>query len=94
MIKHPEAFLHSSATDKWKLEFGEKLYGREREIEALLDAARHVTTSYDDPIFDSVFLKRQEVIMVSGFKMVIEFVRVKWSEVPDIQSKKLRKDPR
>ena len=69
MIEQPDAFLHSSATDRWKLAFGEKMFGREKETKALMDVSERVAASPNNSLQDTVIsgqTKRQEVIMVSG----------------------------
>merc|ERR1719253_2392624 len=69
MMDNPEKFLHDSSPDRWKLSFGDKLYGREQDTRAFMNAAERMTTVMDDPIFGGlvkVIGKRREVIMVSG----------------------------
>jgi len=69
MVDNPDAFLHASSPDRWKLVFGEKLYGREEATKEFMDAAERVATIRDDPIFNGLsglVGKRKEVIMVSG----------------------------
>ena len=69
MVDNPDAFLHASSPDRWKLVFGEKLYGREEATKEFMDAAERVATIRDDPIFNGLsglMGKRKEVIMVSG----------------------------
>ena len=51
MIDYPDAFIHLSVTDQWKLAFSEKLYGRLEETKILMDAAERVTKVYENPIF-------------------------------------------
>ena len=65
MMDNPNVFLHESIPDRWKLDFGEKLYGRDAELQCLMDAATRVMTNYgDDP--SKLNLIKTEVVMVSG----------------------------
>eukprot|EP00970_Alexandrium_tamarense_P009155 scaffold1803_cov195-Alexandrium_tamarense.AAC.31 len=70
MIELPDAFLHASATDRWRLAFGEKMYGREEETKVLLDVAGQIRSSHNDSLFGalSAFLtaKKRPMVMVSG----------------------------
>jgi len=69
MMDNPDVFLHGSVPVKWKLDFGDKLYGRGAEMEALMDAANRVVSSETDPLLSRVVrsnLKKTEVVMVSG----------------------------
>ena len=69
MIMYPEGFLHGSNPDRWKLTFGEKLYGRNADMKALNDAADRVANRRVDPMFDGLARltgNKTEVVMVSG----------------------------
>ena len=70
MIRYPDKFLHGSNPDKWKLDFGSKLYGRGADMKALVDAADRVASIRDDDIiFDGLARlrrKKTEIVMVSG----------------------------
>ena len=69
MIDHPDGFLHGSASDSWKLDFGNKLYGRDAELKSVMDVANRVVSTMGDPIFDEqtrLERKKAEVVMVSG----------------------------
>mmetsp|Transcript_11470 Transcript_11470/g.24449 ORF Transcript_11470/g.24449 Transcript_11470/m.24449 type:complete len:1640 (+) Transcript_11470:109-5028(+) len=69
MVDDPASFVHNSSPDRWKLSFGNKLYGRKDATQAILDAAERVAAIRDDPIFDGLSGlagKRKEVVMVSG----------------------------
>ena len=69
MMENPTDFLHASSPDQWKLVLGDKLYGRDGDTKAFMDAADRVATIQDDPLFGSLLDlmgKRREVIMISG----------------------------
>jgi predicted ATPase len=69
MLVNPEGFLHGSNPDRWKLTFGEKLYGRNADMKALNDAADRVANRRVDPMFDGLARltgNKTEVVMVSG----------------------------
>lgn len=69
MMDSPDGCLHASSPDRWKLTFGDKLYGRSSNLEAFMDAANRVSSLRRDPIFDMLAGlkgKRREVVMVSG----------------------------
>ena len=36
MLDNPDVYLHGTAPDRWKLDFGEQLYGRAAELKALV----------------------------------------------------------
>lgn len=50
MIDNPDVFLHGSVSDQWRLDFGDKLYGRTVEMEALMNAANRVVKIADEPL--------------------------------------------
>jgi hypothetical protein len=61
MVDHPEGFLHWSSPDRWKLDLGEKLYGRDDDMKAFMNAADQVANG------NSWFAgMKSAVIMVSG----------------------------
>ena len=69
MVDNPDRFLHGSSPNQWKLLFGEKLYGRDSEMEAFIDAADRILPMTTDPIFgmlSGLSGKRREVVMISG----------------------------
>jgi len=69
MVDNPNDFLHASSPDRWKLVFGDKLYGRDGDTMAFMDAADRVANVQDDPLFGGLLRltgKKREVIMVSG----------------------------
>lgn len=70
MVDDPERFLLWSSPDRWKLDFGKKLYGRDAHMKVLMDAADQVARSPDDPMpyygHSGLAGMRSEVIMVSG----------------------------
>lgn len=70
MTIYPDRFLHGSYSDRWKIVFDDKLYGREDEMEALMIAADRVTRIRDDGGLDDrqcrLAGKKSEVVMVSG----------------------------
>ena len=69
MIDNPDVFLHGSVPDRWKLEFGDKLYGRNSEMQSLMNAANRVVEIRDEPITGRDArskLNKTEVVMVSG----------------------------
>ncbi|KAL7430231.1 hypothetical protein ACHAXH_004516 [Discostella pseudostelligera] len=69
MMDNPDEFLHGSVPVKWKLDFGDKLYGRGAEMDALMNAANRVVSDETDPLLSRVVrsnLKKTEVVMVSG----------------------------
>ena len=47
MISNPDGFLHGSNPDRWKLVFGDKLNGRDVEMEALTGATIAALVIYD-----------------------------------------------
>ena len=69
MLDDPEGFLHCLSPDRWKLDFGNKLYGRDADMKAFMDVADQVASSRDDPIpdgYSGLLAMRTAVIMVSG----------------------------
>jgi len=69
MMDNPDRFLHASSPDRWKLVFGEKLYSRDDDMKAFMDAAERVGSIWDDPIFEGLAClkgRKREVVMVSG----------------------------
>ena len=69
MKENPAAFLHASSPDRWKLVFGEKLYGRDAQSRALMDAADRISITDADPLFGGlvgIAGRRKEVVMVAG----------------------------
>jgi predicted ATPase len=69
MIDNPDKFLHGSVPDRWKLDFGDKLYGRDVELAALLNAANRVVRNIGGDACGSDArskLSVTEVVMVSG----------------------------
>jgi hypothetical protein len=71
MIADPEAFIHLSIKDQWRLAFGEKMHGRDKEQKMLLDAAARVTgTNSNDALLEALALltqhDKQQVVMVTG----------------------------
>ena len=66
MVDNPDGFLHASSPDRWKLVFGEKLYGRDGEMKNFINAADRVASLRHDPIFEGLSGLSREVVMVSG----------------------------
>ena len=81
MVDNPEKFLHDSSPDRWKLAFGDKLYGRGQDIKAIMEASERVAPIKDDPIFTDLMkliAKRAEVVMVSGHSGAGKSSLVRW----------------
>eukprot|EP00804_Cyclotella_cryptica_P028367 CCRYP_016428-RA/>CCRYP_016428-RA protein AED:0.11 eAED:0.11 QI:153/1/1/1/1/1/4/1078/1095 len=71
MINNPEAFIHLSVRDQWKLAFVNKMYGRESEKKMIMDAASRTTgTTSNDALFEALSLllprNKRQIVMVSG----------------------------
>ena len=71
MMDNPEAFIHLAVKDQWRLAFGEKMHGREREYEKLMDAAARVSgTRSNDALFEALASimpqNKQQVVFLSG----------------------------
>ena len=71
MMGNPEAFVHLAVRDQWKLAFGEKMHGREKEYEMLMDAAARVTgTKTNDALFEALALvttqNKQQIVFLTG----------------------------
>ena len=71
MMDNPEAFIHLSVRDQWRLAFGEKMHGREREYEMLMDAAARVSgTKSNDALFEALASimprNKQQVVFLTG----------------------------
>jgi ATP-dependent RNA helicase DDX31/DBP7 len=71
MIANPEAFIHLSIKDQWRLAFGEKMHGRDKEQKMLLDAAARVTgTRSNDALLEALAMLtpqgKQQIVMVTG----------------------------
>ncbi|KAL7427037.1 hypothetical protein ACHAXH_001319 [Discostella pseudostelligera] len=72
MSNNPDVFLHGSNPDRWKLVFGDKLYGRDVEMEVLTNAADRVINivgNDDDSSIGRVAKSKwnkTEVVMVCG----------------------------
>eukprot|EP00804_Cyclotella_cryptica_P013328 CCRYP_005112-RC/>CCRYP_005112-RC protein AED:0.18 eAED:0.18 QI:308/1/1/1/0.83/0.57/7/3885/795 len=71
MITNPEAFIHLSVRDQWRLAFGNKMHGRESEKKMIMDAASRTTgTTSNDALFEALSLllpqNKRQIVMVSG----------------------------
>jgi len=71
MTINPDRFLHGSPSERWKIEFDDKLYGRGDEMEALMIAADRVTRVREGALGDNTHYsrlagKKSEIVMVSG----------------------------
>jgi hypothetical protein len=69
MMVNPDRFLHGSSSDRWKIVFDDKLYGRDAATKALMIAADRVTCDREDALDDRYARltgKKSEVVMVSG----------------------------
>eukprot|EP00804_Cyclotella_cryptica_P028362 CCRYP_016431-RD/>CCRYP_016431-RD protein AED:0.05 eAED:0.05 QI:491/0.6/0.5/1/0.2/0.16/6/0/1361 len=71
MINNPEAFIHLSVRDQWRLAFGNKMHGRESEKKMIMDAASRTTgTTSNDALFEALSLllpqNKRQIVMVSG----------------------------
>jgi hypothetical protein len=72
MTINPDRFLHGSPSERWRIEFDDKLYGRGDEMEALMIAADRVTRRRVDAQLGENALssrmagKKSEIVMVSG----------------------------
>ena len=58
MMDKPDAFIHLTAHDQWRLAFGQKLHGREKEKETIMDVATKVTAGLPS--------NKQQVLLVAG----------------------------
>jgi hypothetical protein len=69
MMVNPDKFLHGASSDRWKIVFDDKLYGRDAATKALMIAADRVTCKRVDALVDR-FARlagmKSEVVMVSG----------------------------
>ena len=71
MMDNPEAFVHLAVRDQWRLAFGEKMHGREKEYEILMDAAARVSgTKSNDALFEALASimppNKQQVVFLTG----------------------------
>eukprot|EP00956_Cyclotella_meneghiniana_P025205 scaffold52118_cov74-Cyclotella_meneghiniana.AAC.5 len=70
MREDPEAFIHLSVKDQWRLAFGEKMHGRESELEILLEiASRASGFKSNDALFEALAMlksKKQQIAYVTG----------------------------
>ena len=70
MREDPEAFIHLSVKDQWRLAFGEKMHGRESELEILLEVASRVSGfKSNDALFEALAMlksKKQQIAYVTG----------------------------
>ena len=64
--------MHGSPSERWRIEFDDKLYGRGDEMEALMIAADRVTRGRggaqlgENALSSRMTGKKSEVVMVSG----------------------------
>ena len=70
MREDPEAFIHLSVKDQWRLAFGEKMHGRKSELEMLLEVASRVSGfKSNDALFEALAMlksKKQQIAYVTG----------------------------
>jgi hypothetical protein len=70
MTIHPDRFLHGTHSDRWKIVFDDKLYGREADMEVLMVVADRVTRTIDKGALhhrhNRLAGKKSEIVMVSG----------------------------
>jgi ATP-dependent RNA helicase DDX31/DBP7 len=70
MMENPEAFVHLSVRDQWRLAFGEKMHGRETEKKLLTEVASRVSgTKSNDALFEALALvmpQKNQVTMITG----------------------------
>ena len=73
MLESPEAFLHLSVRDQWRMAIGEKMHGREAETKIIMDIASRVSgaPTKNDALLEALALamhrkKKQQVMLVSG----------------------------
>ncbi|KAL3802092.1 hypothetical protein HJC23_010848, partial [Cyclotella cryptica] len=71
MMENPEAFIHLSVKDQWRLAFGEKMHGRDSEKKMIMDVASRLTgTTTNDVLFEALAAlvpkNKQQVVMVTG----------------------------
>eukprot|EP00804_Cyclotella_cryptica_P015426 CCRYP_008072-RE/>CCRYP_008072-RE protein AED:0.22 eAED:0.22 QI:0/0.83/0.85/1/0.83/0.71/7/53/1353 len=71
MTENPDAFIHMSIKDQWRLSFGEKMHGRESEKKVIMDVASRVSgTTSNDALFEALALllprNKQQIVMVTG----------------------------
>jgi ATP-dependent RNA helicase DDX31/DBP7 len=71
MMQKPEAFIHLSIKDQWRVTFGNKCHGREKEKMLIMEAASKVTgIKSNDALFEALALllprNKQQVVMVTG----------------------------
>jgi hypothetical protein len=59
MMGNPEAFIHLSVKDQWRLAFGHKLHGRETEKGIIIDVASRITgATSNDALFEALAMVR------------------------------------
>jgi hypothetical protein len=59
MMGNPEAFIHLSVKDQWRLAFGHKLHGRETEKGIIVDVASRITgATSNDALFEALAMVR------------------------------------
>jgi ATP-dependent RNA helicase DDX31/DBP7 len=72
MMDNPEAFIHLSVKDQWRLAFGHKMHGRETEKGMIMEVASRITgAASNDPLAEALAMiqqnkPKQQVIMVKG----------------------------
>ena len=71
MMNSPEAFIHLAVRDQLRLAFGEKMHGRKKEYEKLMDAAARVSgTKSNDALFEAlasiVPQDKQQIVFLTG----------------------------
>jgi ATP-dependent RNA helicase DDX31/DBP7 len=71
MMMNPDAFIHLSVKDQWRLAFGNKMHGRESEKKMIMDAASQTSgTTSNDALFEALSLllpqNKQQIGMCHG----------------------------
>lgn len=71
LMENPEAFMHLSVKDQWTLAIGNKIHGRQAEMNTIMDAATRVTgiPHRNDALFEALALvvpPKQQFVLVTG----------------------------
>lgn len=71
MMNNPDAFIHQSLEDQWNLAIGDKMHGRQSEMNIIMDVATKVTGTFakSDALFEALTLsmpKKQHIVLITG----------------------------
>lgn len=77
MTKNPEAFIHLSVKDQWRVAFGDKLHGRSKEMKLIMDVACNVSgTLSNDALFEALaLLLLQNKQQIAWYKVSLDQAR-------------------